>query len=47
MAEIKNVIEIKFEEAKKKVIAKNDEFMRNIEEEINKISTKFSSMFSK
>ena len=47
LAETKNVIEIKFEEAKKKVIAKYDEFVKKIEEELNRLSTKFSTTFSK
>jgi len=46
LAETK-IIEIKFEEAKKKVITKYDEFMKKIEEELNRLSAKFGSMFSK
>jgi len=47
LVETKDIVESRFEEAKKKVIAKHDEFVREIEETLNRLFTKFSSIFSK
>ena len=47
MAEIKDIVESKFEEAKKRVITKHDEFVREMEEELNRLFTRFTSIFSK
>lgn len=47
MAEIKDVVEIKFEEAKKKVIAKYDEFVKEIEKVLNELFTKYTAKLGK